>query len=194
MLEIWKSKKGLDATYELLLVKCLEGRDTNTAEKICRLLAQGSCLKCIHDIKWVFLGQNQSGSPPLSPSWQQGQVGQYGGPMQGIPPQQASGGQPQDNYYSPQCYPPPQSSFGQQGGPPQGSFGQQGGPPQDFDQQGGPPQGFDQQGGPPQDFGQQGGLGQQGGPPHGGGHPNANIPFRGSSSSSPETDGPAGEI
>ena len=257
MLQLWNSKRRLDATYGLLLVKCLEGGDTKTAENICRrlrLLAQGQgiigCLlinKCIH----VIIGQNQrlpsdSISPPLSPTWQQ--VDQY---RQGIPPQQTSGGQPQDNY--PLGYPQwPHSQqgglpqdFGQQGAPPQGfnqergppqGFNQQGGPPQGFNQQGGPPQGFNQQGGPHQGFNQQGGLqgfnyqrgfqgfGQQGVPPQGfsqqgggfnqqgglqglgqqgsptqggfdrqGDHVNADVPFRGSSSS-PETDGPAGEI
>lgn len=45
VLQIWKSKinarLGIWATYGLLLEKCLEGRDTKTAENICKLIQQG---------------------------------------------------------------------------------------------------------------------------------------------------------
>ena len=43
VLQLWKDRSGLDATYELLLMKCLKGKDAKTAENICgRLLAQGT--------------------------------------------------------------------------------------------------------------------------------------------------------
>lgn len=40
VLRVWKEKNMMQATYRLLLSKCLEGNDIRTAKKICDVLAR----------------------------------------------------------------------------------------------------------------------------------------------------------